>query len=148
MGKKIGIMAPRSFDDPLRELVKNLMSAGVEVTRLNLPENMNKPEYQAVLEINLKNDFDLILSLKNETVKQIVARHYHRGGKGKKLADRLASNLADSAAAVKLAVMAGSDYEISHTGATSLVLAFPQETPPGFVDLALKHLFEVLKSEI
>ena len=148
MGKKLGIMAPREFDDPLRELVKDLMSAGAEVSRLNLPENMNKPEYQAVLEINLKDDFNLVLSLKKEAVKQITARHYHRGGKGKKLADRLAAHLADSAAAIKLSVTAGSDYEISHTGATSLVLAFPQETPPGFAELVLKHLFEVLKSEI
>lgn len=145
LGKKIGIMAPMSLDEELRDLVKNLLAAGVEVTRLNLPESLAKPEYQAVLEINLKKDFDLVLSLKKEKTAQIFARHYHRGGKGKKIADALAQSLVDSPAQIKLQVGPGSDYEISHTGATAVVLAFPEFCPPGYASLALKHLYDVLK---
>lgn len=146
IGKKIGIMAPLSFDDSLRDLVKSLLGAGASVIRLNMPEDMAKPEYQAVLEVNLKNDFDLVLSCKNEKSASVVARHYYRGGKGKKLADALAARLSASAANMQMKVMAGSDYEISHTGATSLVLAMPTDTPPGFAELVFKHFYEVLKS--
>jgi N-acetylmuramoyl-L-alanine amidase len=146
LGKKIGIMAPISFDNLLRGMVKDLMNSGAKISRLNMPENMQHPEYQAVLEVNLKNDYDLILSFKRETAGNIVARHYHRGGKGKFLADNLAFSLKNSDNPIDLAVMPGSDYEISHTGATSMVIAFPQMIPPDYPHRVISHLVQVLKS--
>lgn len=146
LGKKIGIMAPLSFDNLLRKLVRELMNAGADVTRLTLPENQQHPEYQAVLEVNLQKDYDLILSFKRETAGSLVARHYHRGGKGKILIDNLAFSLKNSENPINLSVMAGSDYEISHTGTTAVVIAFPQVLPPDYPERLIMHLAQVLKS--
>lgn len=146
LNKKIGIMAPLSFDNLVRKLVKELMISGAKVSRLTLPENRMHPEYQAVLEVNMKKDFDLILSFKRGTAGNIVARHYHRGGKGKDLSDRLAFSLQNSENPIKLSVTAGSDYEISHTGATAIVVDFPQNMPPDYPERVIMHLSQVLKS--
>lgn len=146
LGKKIGIMAPMSFDNLIRVLVRELMTSGAEVTRLNMPEQVARPEYQAVLEANLKNNLDLIVSFKLENAGNITARHYHRGGKGKLLADQLAFSLLNAPDPIKIKVSAGSDYEISHTGTTSIVLAFPQLLPPEYPETLVMHLVQVLKS--
>ncbi|MGM0599845.1 MAG: N-acetylmuramoyl-L-alanine amidase family protein [Candidatus Rifleibacteriota bacterium] len=146
LGKKIGILAPRSFGNLLKEFESALTEAGAKVARLSMPETMRHPEYQAVLEANLADDFDLILSFKRENCGTINARHYHRGGKGKFIADSLAFSLKNSEHPVKLKVMAGSDYEISHTGATAVVIAFPQIIPPHYPQKVVRHLEKVLKT--
>jgi hypothetical protein len=146
LGKKIGILAPKSFKNLLNEFESDLIEAGAKVTILPMPETMRHPEYQAVLEVNLANDFDLILSFKRENCGTINARHYHRGGKGKFIADSLAFSLKQSRHPVDLKVVPGSDYEISHTGATAVVIAFPQFIPPHYPQKVVRHLEKVLKT--
>ena len=148
LGKKIGIMAIPGYEKNLTSLISELEKAGVEVTTLNMPANMAKPEYQAVVEINLKNNFDLILSFKNHKGRDSFARHYHRGGKGKQIADMLAKKLRRSRPRIALNVGAGSDYEISHTGATSIVFDLPGNLRKGHIENFHKHLIEVLKSAL
>ncbi|MFZ5949616.1 MAG: N-acetylmuramoyl-L-alanine amidase family protein [Candidatus Rifleibacteriota bacterium] len=146
LGKKIAVMAPAAFDPAVKSLIDDLNFLGAGITKLSMPENMAKPEYQAVLEINLDKSINLVISLKPEKITEINARHYHRGGKGKTIADLLAKEMLNSPSGLKINVTPGSDYEISHTGATSMVLAFPEKMPPGSMELVLKHLVKILKS--
>lgn len=146
LGKKIAIMAPLSFDNLVRKLVKPLMSAGAEVVRLNLPENIQNPEYQAVLEANLDQKLDMLLSFKRELAGGMSIRHYHRGGRGKMVADAVSLGLANENPPIKVKVGAGSDYEIAHTGATAMVFAFPEQLPPDYPEKLLMQLIQVLKS--
>lgn len=146
MGQKIAIMAPLSFDNLVRKLVKPLMAAGAEVTRLNLPENQQNPEYQAVLEANLQQNLDLLLSFKRELASAMSIRHYHKGGKGKRLADAVSFSLSAEKPPVIVKTIAGSDYEISHSGATAVVFSFPEQMPPDYPEKLVAHLTQVLKS--
>lgn len=146
LGKRIAIMAPLSFDNLVRKLVKPLMSAGAEVVRLNLPENIQNPEYQAVLEANLDQKLDMLLSFKRELAGGMSIRHYHRGGRGKMIADAVSLGLANENPPIKVKVDAGSDYEIAHTGATAMVFAFPEQLPPDYSEKLVMQLIQVLKS--
>jgi leucyl aminopeptidase (aminopeptidase T) len=146
LGKKLAIMAPMSFDNLIRRLVKPLMTAGAEVIRLNLPESQARPEYQAVLEANLRNDLDILLSFKREVSGSIMLRHYHRGGRGKKLADAVKFSLASDNPPLDVKVAAGSDYEIGHTGLTAVVFAFPEQMPPDYPEKLIAHLAQVLRT--
>ena len=146
LGKRVAIMAPLSFDNLVRKLVKPLMTAGAEVVRLNLPENIQNPEYQAVLEANLQQKLDLLISFKRELAGTMSIRHYHRGGRGKRIADAVSLGLANEQPPVKVAVDAGSDYEIAHTGATAMVFAFPEQLPPDYPEKLVLQLIQVLKS--
>ncbi|GAB4273441.1 MAG: hypothetical protein Kow0029_13140 [Candidatus Rifleibacteriota bacterium] len=146
MGKKIGIIAPQAFDGFLRKLVRELMFAGAIVKRLALPENMKNPEYQAVLEVNLEKDFDLVLSFKKNESSKLIARHYHKGGKGKIFADKVATNLVAINPENKLFVEAGADYEISHTGATCVVISIPRHISVEFENDLLDSLIKTFKS--
>ncbi|EKD81363.1 MAG: hypothetical protein ACD_39C01843G0002 [uncultured bacterium] len=146
MGKRIAIMAPLSFDNLIRRLVKPLMSAGAEVVRLNFPENQSRPEYQSVLEANLAQSLDILLSFKREISGSISVRHYHRGGRGKLLADALKFSLSTDNPPIVINTGAGSDYEISHTGVTAVVIAFPEQMPPDYPEKLIAHLAQVLKT--
>jgi N-acetylmuramoyl-L-alanine amidase len=146
LGKRIAIMAPLSFDNLIRRLVKPLMSAGAEVVRLNFPEHQSRPEYQSVLEANLAKNLDLLLSFKREISGAIEVRHYHRGGRGKLLADALKFSLSSENPPINLKVGAGSDYEISHTGVTAVVVSFPEQMPPDYPEKLVAHLAQVLKT--
>ncbi|OGK11965.1 MAG: hypothetical protein A2W80_03220 [Candidatus Riflebacteria bacterium GWC2_50_8] len=146
MGKRIAIMAPLSFDNLIRRLVKPLMGAGAEIVRLNFPENQSRPEYQSVLEANLSKDLDMLLSFKREIGGAISVRHYHRGGRGKLLAEALKFSLSAENPPIVVKTGAGSDYEISHTGVTSVVIAFPEQMPPDYPEKLIAHLAQVLKT--
>jgi N-acetylmuramoyl-L-alanine amidase len=146
MGKKVGFIAAENFNNQLFGIFNDLHEAGAKPVRLSLPANMAKPEYQAVLEANLSNDFALLLSIKEEAGKAIVARHYHRGGRGKEIAKKLADSLQIANFPLELQVVPGSDYEISHTGATSIVFAFPRNISPEVSEEFFEHLVKVLKS--
>ncbi|NLF98217.1 MAG: N-acetylmuramoyl-L-alanine amidase [Candidatus Riflebacteria bacterium] len=146
LGKRIAIMAPLSFDNLIRRLVKPLMVAGAEIVRLNFPEHQNRPEYQSVLEANLAKDLDLLLSFKREISGAIEVRHYHRGGRGKLLVDALKFSLASEQPPINVKALAGSDYEISHTGVTSVVISFPEQMPPDYPEKLVAHLAQVLKT--
>ncbi|MDD2999012.1 MAG: N-acetylmuramoyl-L-alanine amidase [Candidatus Riflebacteria bacterium] len=146
LGKRVAVMAPMSFDNLIRKLVKPLMAAGAEIVRLNLPENQRNPEYQAVLEANLQQNLDLIISFKREVAGSISVRHYHRGGKGKRLADALSFSLAAEQPPVVVKTAAGSDYEIGHTGATAVVISFPEQMPPDYPEKLIAHLARVLQT--
>lgn len=146
LGQRIAIMAPLSFDNLVRKLVKPLMTSGAEVIRLNLPENIQNPEYQAVLEANMQQKLDILLSFKREIAGSMSIRHYHRGGRGKRIADAVSLGLASSKPAMKVNVAAGSDYEIGHTGATALVFSFPEHLPPDYPEKLTAQLIQVLKS--
>lgn len=95
-------MAPLSFDNLVRKLVKPPMNAGAEIVRLNLPENIQNPEYQAVLEANLQQNLDLLISFKRELAGTMSIRHYHRGGRGKRIADAVNLGLANERPPVKV----------------------------------------------
>ena len=146
LAKRIAIMAPLSFDNLIRKLVKPLMSAGAEVVRLNFPEHQSRPEYQSVLEANLAENLDMLLSFKREISGAIEVRHYHRGGRGKLLADALKFSLAAETPPINIKTCAGSDYEISHTGVTAVVIAFPEQMPPDYPEKLVAHLIQVLKT--
>lgn len=146
LGKRIAIMAPLSFDNLIRRLVKPLMTAGAEIVRLNFPEHQSRPEYQSVLEANLAKDLDMLLSFKREISGTIEVRHYHRGGRGKLLADALKFSLASEKPPIVIKSTAGSDYEISHTGMTSVVISFPEQMPPDYPEKLIAHLAQVLKT--
>lgn len=146
MGTRIAIMAPLSFDNLIRRLVKPLMGAGAEIVRLNYPENQGRPEYQSVLEANLAKDLDMLLSFKREISGAIAVRHYHRGGRGKLLAEALKFSLSTETPPIVVKTGAGSDYEISHTGVTSVVIAFPEQMPPDYPEKLIAHLAQVLKT--
>ena len=146
LGKKIAIMAPLSFDNLIRRLVKPLMNAGAEITRLNFPEQQNRPEYQSVLEANLATNLNMLLSFKREISGKINVRHYHRGGRGKTFAEALKFSLASENPPVLINTGAGSDYEIGHTGVTSVVIAFPEQMPPDYPEKLVAHLVQVLKT--
>lgn len=146
MGTRIAIMAPLSFDNLIRRLVKPLMGAGAEIVRLNYPENQSRPEYQSVLEANLAKDLDMLLSFKREISGAIAVRHYHRGGRGKLLAEALKFSLSTETPPIVVKTGAGSDYEISHTGVTSVVIAFPEQMPPDYPEKLIAHLVQVLKT--
>ncbi|MBU1108361.1 MAG: N-acetylmuramoyl-L-alanine amidase [Candidatus Riflebacteria bacterium] len=146
MGKRIAIMAPLSFDNLIRRLVKPLMGAGAEIVRLNFPESQSRPEYQSVLEANLAQNLDVLLSFKREIGGIISVRHYHRGGRGKLLADALKFSMASENPPIIINTEAGSDYEISHTGVTSVVIAFPEQMPPDYPEKLVAHLAQVLKT--
>lgn len=146
LGKKIAIMAPMSFDNLIRRLVKPLMAAGAEIVRLNMPESQARPEYQAVLDANLRPELDMLLSFKREIAGAISLRHYHRGGRGKLLADAVKFSLAAENPPVVIKVNAGSDYELGHTGVSTLVFAFPEHMPPDYPEKVINHLAQVLKT--
>lgn len=146
LGKRIAIMAPLSFDNLIRRLVKPLMSAGAEVIRLNFPEQQSRPEYQSVLEANLASKLDILLSFKREISGKIDVRHYHRGGRGKIFAEALKFSLASEKPPIVINTCAGSDYEIGHTGVTSVVIAFPEQMPPDYPEKLVAHLVQVLKT--
>jgi len=146
LGKRIAIMAPLSFDNLIRRLVKPLMGAGAEIVRLNFPEHQSRPEYQSVLEANLAKNLDMLISFKREISGAIEVRHYHRGGRGKLLADALKFSLASEKPQINIKVGAGSDYEISHTGVTAVVVSFPEQMPPDYPEKLVNHLAQVLKT--
>lgn len=146
LGKKIAIMAPINLDNFVRRLVKPLMAAGVEVSRLNLPVEQKNPEYQAVLEANLQPELDMLLSFKQQSSATIALRHYHKGGRGKKLADSFKASLASEQPPIPVKVGPGSDYEIGHTGVTSIVFAFPEKMSPDYHEKVANHLLQVLKT--
>ncbi|PKL39477.1 MAG: hypothetical protein CVV41_20790 [Candidatus Riflebacteria bacterium HGW-Riflebacteria-1] len=146
LGTRIAIMAPLSFDNLIRRLVKPLMGAGAEIVRLNYPENQTRPEYQSVLEANLAKDLDMLLSFKREIGGAIAVRHYHRGGRGKLLAEALKFSLSTENPPIVVKTGAGSDYEIGHTGVTSVVIAFPEQMPPDYPEKLVAHLAQVLKT--
>lgn len=146
LGQRVAIMAPLSFDNLVRKLVKPLMTAGAEVIRLNMPENIQNPEYRAVLEANLQQNLDILISFKRELASNISIRHYHRGGRGKKIADAISLGLSAEKPPIKVIVAAGSDYEIAHTGATAMVLSFPEQIPPDYPEKLVMQLIQILKS--
>jgi N-acetylmuramoyl-L-alanine amidase len=143
--KKIALMAPEGFEQLIAVLGSKLENAGTKVVLLSMPENMKRPEYQAILEANLHKNIDLLLSFKSESSSTPAARYYYRGGKGKAIADKLAALLADSEYPIRLKVEPGSDYEISHTGATSVVLALPRLCAPDWPARIIDKLVETLK---
>lgn len=145
LGKTIGIIAPPTFDASIRRLVRKLMTAGAKVRRFNLPDGFENPYYQAVLEANLTAGLDLVLSFRRETAGPTTLRYFHRGGRGKRIAQSLAASLADSKYSIIVKHTAGSDYEINHTGATALVLDFPKVNPPNFLKAIVDNLYKVLQ---
>ncbi|HNW12299.1 MAG TPA: hypothetical protein PKI71_13130, partial [Candidatus Rifleibacterium sp.] len=102
--------------------------------------------YQAVLEANLDQKLDMLLSFKRELAGGMSIRHYHRGGRGKMVADAVSLGLANENPPIKVKVAAGSDYEIAHTGATAMVFAFPEQLPPDYPEKLVMQLIQVLKS--
>jgi hypothetical protein len=73
-------------------------------------------------------------------------RHYHRGGRGKLLAEALKFSLSTENPPIVVKTGAGSDYEIGHTGVTSVVIAFPEQMPPDYPEKLVAHLAQVLKT--
>lgn len=146
MNKTFAVIAPRSFDNLVRKFVRELMNAGAKIIRCNLPENMNHPEYQAVLEANLHKKVDMVISFKRGLGGIITLHHYHRGGRGKRFADAVAFSLKSGSVPIPVKVEAGSDYEINHTGATGVVIIFPQQLPPDYPIKVVMHILAVLKS--
>lgn len=145
LGKKIAIMAPIKMDNAVRQLVKPLMLAGAEISRLGFPETRENPEYQAVLEANLIKDLDLLISIKRTEKPEIMVRHYHRGGRGKKIADAFKNKVLTENPAVKINVAAGSDYELGHTGASAVVFYLPADEKNTLEQIFANSLIQTLK---
>ena len=127
LNKKIAIMAPNTLDNMASNLIKPLAYAGAKVTRLNMPENMDRPDFQAVLEANLIKNLYLLISMKVENIKDIQIRHYHSSKNGKKLADAVKNTFMQNYPNISVKSCAGSDYELGHTGATTIVIAIPAQ---------------------
>ena len=127
LNKKIAIMAPNTLDNMASNLIKPLAYAGAKVTRLNMPENTDRPDFQAVLEANLIKNLYLLISMKVENIKDIQIRHYHSSKNGKKLADAVKNTFMQNYPNISVKSCAGSDYELGHTGATTIVIAIPAQ---------------------
>ena len=144
--KQIAVMAPEQLNDMVRSLTKPLVYAGAKVTRLNLPQDMERPEYQAVMEANLIKDLNIVISLKSENIKNIEIRHYHSSKNGKKLADAVKNTFMDNYPNIKVKSCAGSDYELGHTGATAVVIAIPSHPTENTREALVNYLSQALKS--
>ena len=145
-GKSIAIMAQPQLEEMTRSIVKPLMFAGANVKRLNLPESMTHPEYQAALEANLTKNLDLLLSLKTEKVKCIELRHYHSSKNGKKICDSIKNSFKENYPDVSIRSCAGSDYELGHTGATSIVISIPETPDEKTREALMNQISKALKS--
>ena len=139
-------MAPEQLNDMVRSLTKPLVYAGAKVTRLNLPQDMERPEYQAVMEANLIKDLNIVISLKSENIKNIEIRHYHSSKNGKKLADAVKNTFMDNYPNIKVKSCAGSDYELGHTGATAVVISIPAQPTENTREALVNYLSQALKS--
>lgn len=144
LNKKIAVMAAPALNETARNIIKPLIQSGAKVTRLRLPSEMSHPEYQAVLEANLIKDLNIIISLKCEKVKEIQVRHYHSSKNGKALANAIVNTFKENYPNISIKSCAGSDYELGHTGATTVVLAIPvnpdNETREALADQLSKAL--------
>ncbi len=145
-GKNIGIMAQPQLEEMTRNIVKPMVFAGANVKRLNLPEAMAHPEYQAALEANLTKNLDLIMSLKTENVKGIELRYYHSSKNGKKICDSIKNSFKESYPDVTIRSCAGSDYELGHTGATSIVISIPNKPDEKTREALMNQISKALKS--
>lgn len=144
-GKKLAIMAPMQLDNAVRNMVKPIMLAGAEITRLGFPENQEKPEHQAVLEANLIKNLDLLLSFKRSRNAEVAVRYYYRGGRGKKIADAFKGNISVEAPDLKVVAGAGSDYELGHTGASAVVFYLPKDADKDLEALISRNIVKTLK---
>jgi N-acetylmuramoyl-L-alanine amidase len=144
--KKIGIMAPSNLDDMVRSLSTPLEYCGANIIRLDMPENVAKPEYQAVLEANKIKDLNIIISLKTENIKDIQIRHYHSSKNGKKLADAVKNTFKEKYKNISVKSCAGSDYELGHSGATAIVIALPNRPDNKTRESLLTYLSNALNS--
>ncbi len=146
LNKKIAIMAPSSLDNMASNLIKPLAYSGAKVTRLNMPESMERPEYQAVLEANMIKDLKLVVSLKTENIKDIQIRHYHSSKNGKKLADAVKNTFMQNYPKTSVKSCPGSDYELGHTGATSIVIAIPSHPDENTREALINQVSHALKN--
>ena len=146
LNKKIAIMAQSSLDNMASNLVKPLAYSGAKVCRLNMPADQEKPEYQAVLEANMIKDLYLIISMKVEKIKDIQIRHYHSSKNGKKLADAVKNTFMQNYPNVSVKSTAGSDYELGHTGATSIVIAIPEQPDENTREALINQVSHALKN--
>ncbi|MBF0410616.1 MAG: N-acetylmuramoyl-L-alanine amidase [Candidatus Riflebacteria bacterium] len=124
-GKRIAILAERSHDNWIRPFVKQLMYSGVDVFRLKIPEEAEMPVAEAIKQANLIDNLSLVVSVKHENSKNLLLRHYHRGGTGKKILEALKAEYMKKISKSVCTVTAGSDYELGHTGAPSMVIVLP-----------------------
>ena len=146
LDKKIAIMAPSALDNMASNLVKPLTYSGAKVHRLNMPENQEKPEYQAALEANMIKDLYLIISLKVEKIKDIQIRHYHSSKNGKKLADAVKNTFVQNYPNVSVKSTPGSDYELGHTAATTIVIAIPEKPDENTREALINQVSHALKN--
>ncbi len=144
--KKLAVMAKQNLNDMVRNLIKPLNYAGAEVTRLNMPESLEKPEYQAVLEANLIKGLDIIISLKTENIKDIQIRHYHSSKNGKKLAEAVKNTFKENYPDISVKSCPGSDYELGHTGAVTVVIAIPSHPTENMRKAIINHLSLAFKA--
>lgn len=146
LNQKIAIMATKELTDMVRSLIKPLAYAGAKLTNLNMPEQLSRPEYQAVLEANLIKDLKLVISLKTDNVDRVEIRHYHSSKNGKKLAEAVKSTFKESYPNIAVKSCAGSDYELGHTGATAIVIAIPSKPNEKMREALISQLSKTLSS--
>ncbi len=146
LGKEIGLMAPRKLDPWVRPLVKEMMKCGIRIHRLGFQQDP-KPEIKAVRKANEIRALDLLLSFREEDVKQFSIRHYHRSPKGKAVAEALSSTIGKALGTIPPISMGG-DYELGNTNAVALVFSLPRQTPPEVPGKLASNLVEGLKQAL
>lgn len=146
LNKKIAIMAPNTLDSMVSNLTKPLAYSGAQVSRLNMPENMDRPEYQSVLEANMIKNLYLLISMKVENIKDIQIRHYHSSKNGKKLADAVKNTFMQNYPNISVKSCVGSDYELGHTGATAIVIAIPSQPDENTREALVNQVSHALKN--
>ena len=145
LGKKIAIMAQPQLEEMTRNIIRPLSFAGAIIKRLNLPQEMANPEYQAVLEANLADRLDLLLSIKSENNKGIEIRHYHNSKKGKKIAESIKDSFTKSYPDIPIKSCVGSDYELGHTNAVAVVISIPNSLDTNSRNALLNQISDAIK---
>lgn len=124
LGRRVGIIADRDQDVWVRPFVKSLMQGGARVRRLPMGEGVH-PEHAAIAEANLEGGYDLLVALKPGPGNTVELRHYHRSPVGKRFAQAVVARAAAAQRKIRVTASAGSDYELGHSAAATLVVQTP-----------------------
>jgi N-acetylmuramoyl-L-alanine amidase len=144
LGKHYGLIIHRDDEEHLRRLVRQVMQRGGKITRMQLPPEAMKPETVAVAQANTLADLEFLITTKSQSGKELVLRHYHRGGRGLILAQGVQGELKKRG--IKAVVQPGSDYEISHSNAAAMVMDIPGTTEAALLGSIYEALGQVLET--
>ncbi len=127
MNKRVAIMTTDALLPFARSVADQLNAGGAKAEILPLQRD-EESVHRAVNLANKLPGLDFVWSFKDARGDAVEFRHYHRGGRGLELAKfvgaRIQQHVRETPAPI---VGPGSDYELGHCGASTLVIALPPQ---------------------